>query len=242
MIEKEMEKVEAQLSGEKKKEGAAGAAVSSLKKKKAKADKGKGKAFFAEVANAEELKKCRRRIARFSLTKAADRIGKEQAARAGRDQFIANDGSNKRGDNNNNKDSNDNNKSTGNDTDDGNSSTKMDTTDIGEGGARKDTAKHQHDRHSSIDIAEYRQHKQLLTSLKTYQNYSSEIGDLRPVSSVKFSPDSRYLVSSSWSGDSKLWSIPDGQHLATLKGHTERVTDIQWHPRAGLSQVYCTHF
>ncbi|KAG0572073.1 hypothetical protein KC19_VG065700 [Ceratodon purpureus] len=61
----------------------------------------------------------------------------------------------------------------------------------------------------------------------------SEIGDGRPLSSCAFSPDASMLVTGSWTGVAKLWSVPDVKLLGTFKGHhTERVTDVVFHPAA----------
>ncbi|KAH9290001.1 hypothetical protein KI387_034118, partial [Taxus chinensis] len=59
----------------------------------------------------------------------------------------------------------------------------------------------------------------------------SEIGDDRPLSGCAFSSDATLLATSAWSGATKLWSVPDITKVATLKGHTERVTDVAFSPR-----------
>ncbi|KAL6009974.1 hypothetical protein ACLOJK_000405 [Asimina triloba] len=58
----------------------------------------------------------------------------------------------------------------------------------------------------------------------------SEIGDDRPLSGCSFSKDGKLLATSAWSGVIKLWSMPQVSKLATLKGHTERATDVAFSP------------
>lgn len=91
--------------------------------------------------------------------------------------------------------------------------------------------------------------------LKTFTNLGSQIGDTRPLSSLRFSPDSSMLLTSSWTGAAKLWSIPACKEIKTLKGalapcricssridrlhsiaHKERIGGVAWHPQATLSQ------
>jgi WD40 repeat protein len=70
-------------------------------------------------------------------------------------------------------------------------------------------------------------------TIKSYRNASSEIGDVRPMSALSFSPTSATLATGSWSGTCKLWSVEDSKHIATFKGHTEMVTDVAFHPGSG---------
>ncbi|XP_039762412.1 U4/U6 small nuclear ribonucleoprotein Prp4 [Pararge aegeria] len=64
--------------------------------------------------------------------------------------------------------------------------------------------------------------------------YCSQIGDTRPISFCRFSSDSQMLITSSWSGLVKVWSVPDCIPLQTLKGHTCNVSAATFHPRAVL--------
>lgn len=41
------------------------------------------------------------------------------------------------------------------------------------------------------------------------------------------------------SGLCKLWSVPDCQHIKTLKGHTCNVGAIVFHPRLGQEETIC---
>uniref|UniRef100_A0ACD5WZC0 Uncharacterized protein n=1 Tax=Avena sativa TaxID=4498 RepID=A0ACD5WZC0_AVESA len=58
----------------------------------------------------------------------------------------------------------------------------------------------------------------------------SEIGDDRPLTGCSFSRDASMLATSSWSGIIKIWSMPQITKIATLKGHTERATDVAFSP------------
>jgi len=70
---------------------------------------------------------------------------------------------------------------------------------------------------------------------RTLINFCSQIGDNRPLSSCQFSPNGKVLATSSWSGLCKLWSVPDGEAVRTLRGHNERVGCITFHPEATLN-------
>ena len=72
----------------------------------------------------------------------------------------------------------------------------------------------------------------LSDDLRGVQNQLSNFGDERPISSVCFSPGSGLCATGSWSNLIKLWSVPDCRHVGTLKGHTERISGLAWHPQA----------
>jgi U4/U6 small nuclear ribonucleoprotein PRP4 len=81
-----------------------------------------------------------------------------------------------------------------------------------------------------------RQKLKLYAELACFRQYSSEVGDERPVSSCSFSPDGKYLVTSSWSGICKVWDVDTFKLLKTLRGHKERVQSVMFHPYASVSQ------
>lgn len=62
----------------------------------------------------------------------------------------------------------------------------------------------------------------------------SEIGDDRPLSGCSWSQDGKLLATCSLNGVAKLWSMPKVQKVSTLKGHTERLTDIKFSPTDNL--------
>ncbi|XP_017111879.1 U4/U6 small nuclear ribonucleoprotein Prp4 [Drosophila elegans] len=58
----------------------------------------------------------------------------------------------------------------------------------------------------------------------------SQVGDTRPVSSAAFSADSTLLLTASWSGLCKLWSVPDCELKQTLRGHASYVGGVALRP------------
>ncbi|XP_074655780.1 U4/U6 small nuclear ribonucleoprotein Prp4-like isoform X2 [Tubulanus polymorphus] len=74
--------------------------------------------------------------------------------------------------------------------------------------------------------------QELHKKLRAMTIESSQIGDTRPISYCEFSPNSEMLVTASWSGLCKLWSIPDCQPIRTLRGHNCNVGAIVFHPYA----------
>ncbi|VFQ80402.1 unnamed protein product [Cuscuta campestris] len=59
----------------------------------------------------------------------------------------------------------------------------------------------------------------------------SEIGDDRPLSGCSLSHDGEMLATCSQSGVAKLWSMPQVRKVSSLKGHTERATDVAFSPK-----------
>ena len=53
------------------------------------------------------------------------------------------------------------------------------------------------------------------------------------VNGVAFSPDGRYLASSSWDDDIRLWDATTGAERRRLKGHTGSVWAISFSPDGG---------
>lgn len=68
----------------------------------------------------------------------------------------------------------------------------------------------------------------------------SEIGDDRPLSGCSFSNDGKLIATCALNGVAKIWRMPNESNLeeerqqlskiATLKGHTERATDVSFSP------------
>ncbi|KIJ65575.1 hypothetical protein HYDPIDRAFT_110694 [Hydnomerulius pinastri MD-312] len=78
--------------------------------------------------------------------------------------------------------------------------------------------------------------KKIFAEVKRFSNLGSQIGDERPISQVRFSPNSKILATGSWSGTVKLWNVPACTPLRTLRGHADRVGGVAWHPQATLTQ------
>ncbi|PVV03019.1 hypothetical protein BB560_002517 [Smittium megazygosporum] len=77
--------------------------------------------------------------------------------------------------------------------------------------------------------------KQRKNFCEYYSNFSlsaSEFADQRPISKVKFSPNSSTIASASWSGLIKLWDVLTMTTSATLRGHTDRVSGLSFHPQS----------
>ncbi|KAF9006147.1 U4/U6 snRNP-specific spliceosomal protein [Cyathus striatus] len=78
--------------------------------------------------------------------------------------------------------------------------------------------------------------KKVFAEVKKFSNLGSQIGDERPISQVRFAPNNKILATGSWSGSVRLWNVPACTPIRTLRGHSDRVGGVAWHPRATLSQ------
>ncbi|WRT65074.1 uncharacterized protein IL334_002016 [Kwoniella shivajii] len=76
--------------------------------------------------------------------------------------------------------------------------------------------------------------KSVFSELKTFNNLGSQFGDDRPLSTIRFSPNGQYILTSSWTGDSKIWDLPNLNLVSTKKGHTDKIGGSAWHPQATL--------
>ncbi|TSL28223.1 U4/U6 small nuclear ribonucleoprotein Prp4 [Bagarius yarrelli] len=91
--------------------------------------------------------------------------------------------------------------------------------------------------------------QELHKTLRNLNNFCSQIGDDRPISYCQFSPNSKLLVTASWSGLCKLWNVPDCSPVRTLRGDDEPVADIEghfmrvarvaWHPSGRFLGTTC---
>eukprot|EP00039_Didymoeca_costata_P001351 m.51760 g.51760 ORF g.51760 m.51760 type:complete len:507 (-) comp10752_c0_seq2:4539-6059(-) len=89
---------------------------------------------------------------------------------------------------------------------------------------------------SRPDSESHPDRQRLHNKLRTYGNYSSQIGDTRPLTSCQLSPSSKLLATASWTGLCKIWSIPECEPVKVLRGHTNRVSAVRWHPQSGCGQ------
>mmetsp|Transcript_5151 Transcript_5151/g.10424 ORF Transcript_5151/g.10424 Transcript_5151/m.10424 type:complete len:551 (+) Transcript_5151:1-1653(+) len=61
---------------------------------------------------------------------------------------------------------------------------------------------------------------------------SSQVGDDRPVTAVRYSPDGRMVCSGSLSGVVKVWDSETLKNKGVLRGTLDRITSVCWHPDA----------
>merc|ERR1719230_1264905 len=59
----------------------------------------------------------------------------------------------------------------------------------------------------------------------------SQVGDERPLTQGKFSPDAQLYCTSSWSGFIKLWKVPACEPVLTIRGHEDRCHSVAFHPQ-----------
>ncbi|ESK96502.1 u4 u6 small nuclear ribonucleoprotein prp4 [Moniliophthora roreri MCA 2997] len=78
--------------------------------------------------------------------------------------------------------------------------------------------------------------KKIFAEVKKFANLGSQIGDDRPISQVRFAPNNEILATGSWSGTVKLWNVPACTPIRALRGHSDRVGGVAWHPEATLTQ------
>ncbi|KAF9565832.1 U4/U6 snRNP-specific spliceosomal protein [Agrocybe pediades] len=78
--------------------------------------------------------------------------------------------------------------------------------------------------------------KKVFAEVKKFTNLGSQIGDERPISQVRFSPNNEILATGSWSGTVKLWNVPSCTPIRSLRGHSDKIGGVAWHPQATISQ------
>ncbi|EKM81757.1 hypothetical protein AGABI1DRAFT_35377 [Agaricus bisporus var. burnettii JB137-S8] len=78
--------------------------------------------------------------------------------------------------------------------------------------------------------------KKVFNEVKKFSNLGSQIGDERPIAQVRFSPNNEILATGSWSGTVKLWNVPACTEMRSLRGHSDKVSGVAWHPQSTLSQ------
>lgn len=79
--------------------------------------------------------------------------------------------------------------------------------------------------------------KEALTTVGSLENRSSQVGDDRPISTCAFCSNGAMLATGSWSSMIKVWSTPECamREGGRLRGHTERVNSVAFHPEAARS-------
>lgn len=71
---------------------------------------------------------------------------------------------------------------------------------------------------------------ELQKKIQSLQLQCSQVGDTRPINSCNFNDDSTLLLTGSWTGVCKLWSVPDCDLVQTLKGHSLNVGGCVFRP------------
>lgn len=78
----------------------------------------------------------------------------------------------------------------------------------------------------------------IYTAMQKIFPVASQVGDDRPLSTCAFSTGMNStaggypstVATGSWSGNIKIWNIPDCSLNQTLRGHTERISSVVYHP------------
>lgn len=65
----------------------------------------------------------------------------------------------------------------------------------------------------------------------------SQVGDARPISNCAFNYDSSLLLTASWSGQCKLWSVPNCELVQTLSGHSCNVGGVAFRDKVTRDAV-----
>lgn len=91
---------------------------------------------------------------------------------------------------------------------------------------------------SRIPLMKLVNHRKMINKdLKTYISMGSQVGSDRPIGIVRFSPNSQYIASGSWSGTCKLYSVPDLEEKYKFRGHMDKIGGISWNPGATIGGV-----
>eukprot|EP00055_Hartaetosiga_balthica_P001811 m.1951 g.1951 ORF g.1951 m.1951 type:complete len:527 (-) comp1675_c0_seq1:79-1659(-) len=88
-----------------------------------------------------------------------------------------------------------------------------------------------------VDKTREAEKQHMMTELRKFTNYGSQIGDVRPLAHCRLSPDGSLLATASWTGNVKLWDIPTCHEKRVFTGHGDRVSGVAFHPQACVSQT-----
>jgi len=82
--------------------------------------------------------------------------------------------------------------------------------------------------------AEVRRIQELERRFKKYTSACSCTADKRTISCLSFAPNSQLLVTGSWSGICKVWTVPQCRQIFEFESHDDaRVSDVAFHPFSG---------
>eukprot|EP00612_Vaucheria_litorea_P004666 CAMPEP_0171467112 /NCGR_PEP_ID=MMETSP0945-20130129/9735_1 /TAXON_ID=109269 /ORGANISM="Vaucheria litorea, Strain CCMP2940" /LENGTH=440 /DNA_ID=CAMNT_0011995483 /DNA_START=240 /DNA_END=1562 /DNA_ORIENTATION=- len=73
---------------------------------------------------------------------------------------------------------------------------------------------------------------EIYKGLKKLSINVSAVGDDRPVSTVRISPQGSIVATASWTGSIKIWDIDGLNLISTLGKHSDRATGLAWQPCA----------
>ena len=76
--------------------------------------------------------------------------------------------------------------------------------------------------------------REIYTHSKELTLNSSQVGDDRPVTAVRYSGDGRLLCSGSLSGVVKVWDAENLRNRAVFRSTLDRITSVCWHPEAQM--------
>ncbi|GJQ09660.1 hypothetical protein GpartN1_g1451.t1 [Galdieria partita] len=68
--------------------------------------------------------------------------------------------------------------------------------------------------------------KEFIKSAQFMSVLSSQFGDERPLTGIRFAPNDQILATCSWSGIIRLWDVSDCNQVGVLQGHSERVSSV----------------
>ena len=90
---------------------------------------------------------------------------------------------------------------------------------------------------NQLEINDKRYVNSVLSNCKELALNSSQLGDDRPLSCVRYAPSGMRIATGSLSCYIKLWDVLDLNCVDTLRGHQERITSLSWNPESqSLSQ------
>ncbi|CAH0488065.1 unnamed protein product [Peronospora farinosa] len=78
---------------------------------------------------------------------------------------------------------------------------------------------------------------ELYTTALKMANIASQNGDVRPLSSVRYSADGAHVATGSWSSLVKIWDATSANEVKVFRGHEDRITGVAWHPSYTLSEM-----
>lgn len=85
---------------------------------------------------------------------------------------------------------------------------------------------------SELELENDRYVSSLYINCKEMTLNSSQFGDDRPLSCVRYSPNGSQVASGSLSSYIKIWDVSDLGCVDTLQGHMERITSLSWYPES----------